>query len=288
MIALTQIAGFKTHIWPADVSLLVLPFDCDRPLVAFEESSLRVGDCGIHVAFPRRRGRPKIHANATERKRASRAKKKQWRNVETQSRGPEEPFTLDEQNPDRPMPNTVTGGYDSKKIAEVDAAHEGDTGRVTPSSHGPAGNRDFNNYEDVEVDEAEAHRDALEREDTFLLKHVKDLRFDPEPLGTDALNESCPKILCTLHSFIKSWGNPALIGECQGIFIVPERDERGRPKKNLVIVPGEISYDAGGSNWITLIPAHKKRGTETLEMLCGCVRNNVTKVKTIIKARPNY
>jgi hypothetical protein len=171
----TQIAEVKTHIWPANIPLLVLPLDCDRAIVAFDTSSLRVGDCGVHVAFRKRRGRPKQYANATERKRASRANKErlaeiaeiereQKKDHEAQEKGTVTPTFI----PDAPHGKGLvkTGGYDPEHTAEVSDMQEangktrddlvieagGSGHKKHNEGHGPAGVGDEENNPNEEME----------------------------------------------------------------------------------------------------------------------------------------
>jgi len=174
MIAVTQIAGFKTHIWPADIPLLVLPPDCNLPLVPFDESSLQVGDCRIHIAFPKKRGRPKKHADAAARQRASRANKERLSEIAEMERGQQidqkaqrngktTPWFI----PDAPHAKGLlnTGGYGSEHISEVSDKQEADgktrddlvdgaggSGhKVRNEGHAPAGTGDEENNPNEEM-----------------------------------------------------------------------------------------------------------------------------------------
>jgi hypothetical protein len=243
------------------------------------------------ITGPRpQRGRPRIHANAAARKRASRAeiaRKAEEAAIEkdrlaqidalVKSQKYDAQFLIGDA--DRGKGLIITGGLTWLKIDEIDGAQVRDNmtpedfqfggggggRRKTAQGHGREADPN-NSDEDEETEERETDK-------TFINKQKGQFKRKSKPLTQKALNHARPHFHCSLHSQVD--------GPCNGIRFESKGNGRGKPKTIWIENDGTSFLSAG--IWILLIQGKRKGGVWTLR--CGCSRlskNIVTEQITAI------
>jgi hypothetical protein len=272
-----------------DGFMSVLPKKKQRAFSGLAGSPLAV----ITTPQPQR-GRPRIHANAAARKRASRAEIARKAEeaaserdrlaqidalVKSQKydRKHDPLFLIDEA--DRAKGILITGGLTWSKIDEIDGAQVRDNmtpedfqfggggsgRRKTAQGHGREADPN-NSDEDEETEERETDK-------TFINKQKRQFKRKSKPLTQKALNHARPHFHCPLHSQVD--------GPCNGIRFESKGNGRGKPKTVWIENDGASFLSSG--TWILLIQGKRKGGVWILR--CGCSRrakNIVTDPRTTV------
>lgn len=250
------------------------------------------------IVFPKRRGRPRLHADNAAKMRASRARMKEKKAaVERENDRLAEigkiaitadcdpPFVMADAPHGKGL--LVTGGWGPDKVAEVDAARikagvteediivgsSGSGQRVVPQGHGPSEHRDENSADDMEAQKAQEENDKLETENTFIAKQGWKAFFrNSKKLGPTLLKRTRVHLLCPIHSFVH--------GRCFGIVIWKKK------KRHQIAIDVEAFEDHVTGRWILTIPAIAKPRRGVWELACGCRRQFIERHKVTDKTVP--